>query len=139
MIKFEKPAYNQFYHFTSKFNDDAIIFESLDGEIIKLDTYDLFDAFRVLTSLEFTNFLDALEAYANARDNSRTESNAIADIADFERYAETRYVEGLAKGRANGLLEATANVASYADVINACKMYSSIYRVNIMEYVEELV
>lgn len=139
MISFEKPAYNQFYHFTSDLRDGMVSFTALDGETVELDRYDLFDAFRVLTSIEFTNFLDALEAYANARENSRIEANSITDSSDYKHYAETRYVEGLAKGRANGLLEATANIASYADVCNACKMYGAMYRVDLMEYVRELV
>lgn len=139
MISFEKPAYNQFYHFTSDLSDGVIKFTALDGEQVELDRYDLFDAFRVLTSVEFTNFLDALEAYANARENSRIEANSITDASDFEHYAETRYIEGLTKGRANGLLEAAANIASYADVCNASKMYGAMYCVDIMEYVRELV
>lgn len=139
MINFEKPAYNQFYHFTSDLTDGIVSFTTLDGETVELDRYDLFDAFRVLTSLEYTTFLDALETYANARENSRIEANSITDASDFEHYAETRYIEGLAKGRANGLLEATANIASYADVCNACKMYGAMYRVDLMEYVRELV
>lgn len=139
MITFEKPAYNQFYHFTSDLTDGVVKFTALDGEQVELDRYDLFDAFRVITSIEFTNFLDALEAYANARENSRIEANSITDASDFEHYAETRYIEGLAKGRANGLLEATANIASYADVCNASKMYGAMYRVDLMEYVRELV
>ena len=139
MIKFEKPAYNQFYHFTNDLCEGTVSFTTLDGETVELDRFDLFDAFRVVTSLEFTYFLDALEAYANARENSRIEANAITDVFDFEHYAETRYIEGLTKGRANGLLEATSNIASYADVCNACKMYGAMYRVDIMEYVRELV
>lgn len=141
MISFEKPAYNQFYHFTSNLHNDvdAIIFTDLQGETVELDRFDLFDAFRVLTSFEFSNFLDALEAYANARENSRIEANDITDVSDYKHYAETRYIEGLAKGRANGLLEATANLASYADVCNACRMYGAMYRVDLMEYVRELV
>ena len=139
MISFEKPAYNQFYHFTSDLSNGVVRFTTLDGETVELDRFDLFDAFRVLTSVEFTNFLDALEAYANARENSHIEVNSITDVSDFEHYAETRYIEGLTKGRANGLIEATSNIASYADVCNACKMYGSMYRVNLMEYVRELV
>lgn len=139
MITFEKPAYQQFYHFTSDLTDGVVKFTALDGEQVELDRYDLFDAFRVLTSIEFTNLLDALETYANARENSRIEANSITNVSDYKHYAETRYIEGLAKGRANGLLEATANIASYADVCNTCKMYGAMYRVDLMEYVRELV
>ena len=139
MISFEKPAYNQFYHFTSDLADGVVSFTALDGETVELDSFDLFEALRVITSIEFTNFLDALKAYANARENSRIEANAITDASDFEHYAETRYIEGLAKGRANALIEATANIASYVDVCNACKMYGATYRVDLMEYVRELV
>lgn len=141
MIKFTKPAYNQFERFTSCFDCDVIVFNSCDGEEIELDKDDLFDAFRVISSTKFTELIGAIESYANARKASHEayENTYMNEPDSIEHYAEMRYLEGLAKGIASNQISNLAGLASYFAVCNAVRMYEALYGECIMDYVRELV
>lgn len=141
MIKFEKPAYRQFERFTPYFNTDVILFNSCDGEEIELDKEDLFDAFRVISSVKFAELVSAIEKYANAKNASNEGyENLDMNIPDsISSYAELRYCEGLAKGVASERIENLASKASYFAVCNAVRMYDALYNEPLFDYVRELV
>lgn len=137
MIKFKRPAYNEFYKFTSQFDSDVIVFTDNDGNDVELDSTDLFNAFRVLSSTEFSEFIGSLEKYANAcQESINAYKNLDSDEENY--YAETKYLEGFAKGVANSQLTNLAKQVSIYDTINAIRMYEVLYDVYVMGYVREV-
>lgn len=137
MIKFKRPAYNEFYMFTSLLDSDTLVLTDKDGNDIELDSTDLFNAFRVLSSTEFSDFIGSLEKYANAcEDSLNAYKNLDSDKENY--YAQTKYIEGFAKGVANNQLTTLAKRVSIYDVQNAIRMYESLYDVYVMGYVSEV-